>query len=141
MESIGSFLLDRVLKMNWLSDLLWEPVVALGLDPSSAWGGSVHFFLYDTIKITILLCVMIYLISYVQSHFPPERSRKIMGRFDGIGGNIMGALLGTVTPFCSCSSIPIFIGFRKLQKCYVDGNDTFPEKFRHFVEKDRRKIT
>lgn len=113
MESIGSFLLDQVLKMNWLSDLLWMPVSALGLDPSSAWGGSVHFFLYDTIKITILLCVMIYIISYVQSHFPPERSRKIMGRFDGIGGNIMGALLGTVTPFCSCSSIPIFIGFTR----------------------------
>lgn len=113
MDAIGSFLLDQVLKMNWLSDLMWGFVGFIGLDVGSAWGGSVHFFLYDTVKITFLLCAMIFVISYVQSHFPPERSRRIMGRFDGIGGNVMGALLGTVTPFCSCSSIPIFIGFTR----------------------------
>ena len=75
------------------------------------WGGSVQFFLYDVIKITILLCVLIFVISYIQSYFPPERSKKILGRFHGIGANIISALLGTVTPFCSCSSIPLFIGF------------------------------
>mgnify|MGYP002249935044 CR=1 FL=1 len=83
----------------------------IGLDTSSRMGGSVQFFLYDVLKITILLCILIFMISYIQSYFPPERSKKIMGRFHGIWANCIAALLGTVTPFCSCSSIPLFIGF------------------------------
>lgn len=113
MDAIGSFLLDQVLKMQWLSGLLASALSAAGVDVSSPVGASLHFFIYDTVKIVILLTVMIFIISYVQSYFPPERSRKIMGRFRGIGGNVVGALLGTVTPFCSCSSIPIFIGFTR----------------------------
>ncbi len=113
MDAIGSFLLDQVLKMQWLSGLLASALSAAGVDTSSPVGASLHFFIYDTVKIVILLTVMIFIISYVQSYFPPERSRKIMGRFRGIGGNVVGALLGTVTPFCSCSSIPIFIGFTR----------------------------
>lgn len=113
MDTIGSFLLDQVLKMQWLSGLLASALSAAGVDTSSPVGASLHFFIYDTVKIVILLTVMIFIISYVQSYFPPERSRKIMGRFRGIGGNVVGALLGTVTPFCSCSSIPIFIGFTR----------------------------
>ena len=97
--------------MKWLNGLIKKLLSAFGLDTGSRIGGSVQFFLYDVIKITVLLCVLIFLISYIQSFFPPERSRKIMGRFHGIGANIVGALLGTVTPFCSCSSIPIFMGF------------------------------
>ena len=111
MEAIGSFLMDQVLKMQWLSDLVAMLVGAFGLDVTSQWGGTIHFFIYDTIKIVILLCVMIFIISYIQSYFPPERSKRILGRFKGIGGNIAGALLGTVTPFCACSSIPLFIAF------------------------------
>lgn len=113
MEAIGTFILDQVLKMQWLSDLISALLGTAGIDPSSQWGGTLHFFVYDTIKIVILLCVLIFAISYVQSFFPPERSRKIMGRFKGIWGNVVGALLGTVTPFCSCSSIPLFIGFTR----------------------------
>lgn len=113
MEVIGSFLMDQVLKMQWLSDLIAALLGAAGLDVSSQWGGSLHFFIYDTIKIVILLCVMIFVISYIQSYFPPERSKRILGRFKGIGGNIVGALLGTVTPFCACSSIPLFIAFTR----------------------------
>lgn len=113
MDAIGSFLLDQVLKMQWLSGLLASALSAAGVDVSSPVGASLHFFIYDTVKIVILLTVMVFIISYVQSYFPPERSRKIMGRFRGIGGNVVGALLGTVTPFCSCSSIPIFIGFTR----------------------------
>lgn len=113
MDAIGSFLLDQGLKMQWLSGLLASALAAAGVDTSSPVGASLHFFIYDTVKIVILLTVMIFIISYVQSYFPPERSRKIMGRFRGIGGNVVGALLGTVTPFCSCSSIPIFIGFTR----------------------------
>ncbi|MBQ7128748.1 MAG: permease [Clostridia bacterium] len=97
--------------MKWLNSLIRALLGAIGLDTSSRIGGSINFFIYDVIKITVLLCVLIFLISYIQSFFPPERSRKIMGRFHGIGANIIGALLGTVTPFCSCSSIPIFMGF------------------------------
>ena len=97
--------------MKWLSSLIGRLLTAVGLDVNTRIGGSVQFFLYDVIKITVLLCVLIFLISYIQSFFPAERSRKIMGRFHGIGANIVGALLGTVTPFCSCSSIPIFMGF------------------------------
>lgn len=98
--------------MNWLSDLvklLVEKV--LGLNINNKLGGSIHFFIYDVIKIFILLSILIFIISYIQSFFPPERTRKILGRYNGFSANILGALLGTVTPFCSCSSIPLFIGF------------------------------
>lgn len=106
-----SFIQDQILGMKWLDSLIGKLLSAAGLDTGSRIGGSVQFFLYDVIKITVLLCVLIFGISYIQSFFPPERSRRIMGRFHGIGANIVGALLGTVTPFCSCSSIPIFMGF------------------------------
>lgn len=106
-----SFLQDQVLGMKWLNEAVGRGVSLLGLDAASRWGGSVQFFLYDAIKITVLLCTLIFGISYVQSYFPPERSRRILGRFHGLGANVAGALLGTVTPFCSCSSIPLFIGF------------------------------
>ena len=106
-----TFIQEQILGMKWLNVLIGNLLNTLGLDTGTKIGGSVRFFLYDVIKITVLLCVLIFLISYIQSFFPPERSRKIMGRFHGIGANIIGALLGTVTPFCSCSSIPIFMGF------------------------------
>ena len=106
-----TFIQDQILGMKWLNGLIGSILSLLGLDTGTKIGASVQFFIYDTIKITVLLCVLIFLISYIQSFFPPERSRKIMGRFHGIGANIVGALLGTVTPFCSCSSIPIFMGF------------------------------
>ncbi len=115
MQMIGaifSWLNDQLLKMQWLADgvrLLLEKV--FGLSTQTALGGSIHFFLYDTIKIFILLSVLIYAISYAQSYFPPERTKKALGRINGLWGNVMGALLGTLTPFCSCSSIPLFIGF------------------------------
>lgn len=108
---IGRFITDQILGMTWLNALIGSLLAALRLDTTQRIGGSVQFFLYDVIKITILLCVLIFVISYIQSYFPPERSRKIMGRFHGIGANFISALLGTVTPFCSCSSIPLFIGF------------------------------
>ena len=113
MDAVGSFLMDQLLKMQWLSDLIAIFIDALGLDASSRWGGTLHFFIYDTIKIVILLCVMIFIISYIQSNFPPERSKRILGRFKGFSGNVVGALLGTVTPFCACSSIPLFIAFTR----------------------------
>lgn len=97
--------------MKWLNFLIGSVLTGFGLDTNTRIGGSVLFFIYDVLKITILLCVLIFLISYIQSYFPPERSRKILGRFHGIWANCIGALLGTVTPFCSCSSIPLFIGF------------------------------
>jgi uncharacterized membrane protein YraQ (UPF0718 family) len=110
--SVFSWLNDQILKMNWLSDLIaWLVRDVFGLDIQQRVGGSLHFFMYDVVKIFILLSVLIFFISYIQSHFPPERTRKILGRFHGIGANTLGALLGTVTPFCSCSSIPLFIGF------------------------------
>ena len=108
---IGRFIQDQILAMKWLNVLIGRLLGALGLDVTTRWGGSAQFFLYDVIKITILLCFLIFLISYIQSYFPPERSKKIMGRFHGLGANCIAALLGTVTPFCSCSSIPLFIGF------------------------------
>ena len=108
---MGAFIQNQILGMKWLNTLIGSLLSAIGLDTTSRIGGSVQFFIYDVIKITILLCLLIFIISYIQSFFPPERSRKIMGRFHGIGANIVGALLGTVTPFCSCSSIPIFMGF------------------------------
>lgn len=110
--NVFSWLNDQILKMQWLSDVIaWLVRDVFGLDITQRVGGSLHFFMYDVIKIFILLSVLIFIISYVQSHFPPERTRKILGRFRGIGANTLGALLGTVTPFCSCSSIPLFIGF------------------------------
>lgn len=110
-KSVGGFLQNQVLAMKWLNKLIGDFLSMLGLDISGRLGGSVQFFLYDVIKITILLCTLIFLISYIQSFFPPERSKKIMGKFHGVHANIMAALLGTVTPFCSCSSIPLFMGF------------------------------
>lgn len=97
--------------MKWLNALIGAGLSALGVDTAGRVGGSVQFFLYDVAKIAVLLCLLIFLISYIQSYFPPERSKKILGRFRGIGANVVAALLGTVTPFCSCSSIPLFIGF------------------------------
>ncbi len=108
---IWTFIQDQVLGMQWLNAAIGRGLEALGLDLSGRLGGSVQFFLYDVLKITVLLCVLIFCISYIQSYFPPERSRRILGRFHGIGANLIAALLGTVTPFCSCSSIPLFIGF------------------------------
>lgn len=108
---IWNFIEEQIFGMKWLNELLGTVLEAVGLDISGKLGGSIHFFIYDVIKITILLCVLIYVISYIQSYFPPERSKKILGRFKGNGANCIAALLGTVTPFCSCSSIPLFIGF------------------------------
>lgn len=109
---ILEFLNNQLLKMQWLSNAVkWLVESVFGLSVSERLGGSIHFFIYDVIKIFILLSVLIFTISYIQSYFPPERTRKILGRFNGISGNILGALLGTITPFCSCSSIPLFIGF------------------------------
>lgn len=110
-KAIGEFIQNQVLGMKWLNALIGDLLSSLGLDVTGRIGGSVRFFIYDVVKITILLCFLIFLISYIQSFFPPERSKKIMGRFHGVWANIIGALLGTVTPFCSCSSIPLFIGF------------------------------
>ena len=108
---VWPFIQNQVLGMQWLNALIGGILTAVGLDTQTRVGGSVQFFLYDVLKITVLLCLLIFVISYVQSYFPPERSKKIMGRFHGIWANCMAALLGTVTPFCSCSSIPLFIGF------------------------------
>ena len=106
-----SFIQDQVLGMKWLSTLIGNLLKALGFDITGKIGGSIQFFIYDVIKIVVLLCTLIFVISYIQSFFPPERTKKILGRFHGILANIIAALLGTVTPFCSCSSIPLFIGF------------------------------
>lgn len=108
---IWNFIQNQVLGMKWLNELVGFALSALGLDVTGRIGGSIQFFIYDVMKITVLLCVLIFVISYIQSYFPPERSRQILGRFRGIGANIIAALLGTVTPFCSCSSIPLFMGF------------------------------
>lgn len=104
---------EQVLGMKWLNTLIDRILTAVGVDTGSRVGGSISFFLYDVIKILFLLCVMLFVIAFVQSYFPPSRSRRIMARFHGLGANTVGALLGTVTPFCSCSSIPIFIGFTR----------------------------
>ncbi|MBN2851803.1 MAG: permease [Clostridia bacterium] len=111
LKAIWDFFQNQILGMKWLNELIGSGLQALGFDTLNRWIGSLQFFLYDVIKITILLCFLIFLISYIQSYFPPERSKKILSRFHGIGANIVAALLGTVTPFCSCSSIPLFIGF------------------------------
>ncbi|MBQ6418363.1 MAG: permease [Synergistaceae bacterium] len=108
---LWSFVQSQILGMKWLSDAVSFALSSMGLDVNSAAVGSVHFFIYDTVKISILLCVLIFCVSYIQTFFPPERSKRIMGRFRGLKANIIGALLGAVTPFCSCSSIPIFMGF------------------------------
>jgi len=109
---ILKWLNNQLLKMEWLSNLVKYFVEkGFGLDIQDRLGGSIHFFIYDTIKIFILLSVLIFTISYIQSFFPPERTKQILGKYHGIWANLLGALLGTVTPFCSCSSIPLFIGF------------------------------
>ncbi|MGN0496163.1 MAG: permease [Lachnospiraceae bacterium] len=106
-----TFIQDQVLGMKWLRTLIGNLLTSCGLDITGKIGGTIQFFIYDVIKIVVLLCVLIFMISYIQSYFPPERTKKILGRFHGIPANIIAALLGTVTPFCSCSSIPLFIGF------------------------------
>lgn len=111
LKTIWDFFQYQILGMKWLDGLIGSGLSAMGLDTSTRMVGSMEFFLYDVIKITILLCSLIFLISYIQSYFPPERSKRILGRFHGIWANCISALLGTVTPFCSCSSIPLFIGF------------------------------
>lgn len=108
---IWQFFQDQILGMKWLNEVIGKGLSALGLDIGGRVGASVQFFIYDTIKIMVLLGVLILIISYIQSYFPPERTKKILGRFHGVGANCISALLGTVTPFCSCSSIPLFIGF------------------------------
>ncbi len=110
-KTTWDFFQTEVLGMGWLNRLVAFILNACGLDTSSRIGGSIQFFIYDTIKIMILLGVLILIISYIQSYFPPERTKRILGRFQGIWANIIASLLGTVTPFCSCSSIPLFIGF------------------------------
>ena len=111
LKSVWDFFQNEILGMKWLNQLIGNLLEACGLSTETRFGGSVQFFIYDTIKIMLLLGVLILIISYIQSYFPPERTKKILGRFRGIGANMIAALLGTVTPFCSCSSIPLFIGF------------------------------
>lgn len=108
---IWDFIQNQILGMKWMNTLIGNLLEKAGVDTSGRIGGSVQFFLYDVLKITILLCILIFMISYIQSYFPPERSKKLIGRFHGVWANCIAALLGTVTPFCSCSSIPLFIGF------------------------------
>lgn len=111
MQIVWDFIQNQILGMKWLNEVISSLLSSFGLDVTSRMVGSIQFFLYDVIKITVLLCILIFIISYIQSFFPPERSKKIMSRFHGIWANTIAALLGTVTPFCSCSSIPLFIGF------------------------------
>ncbi len=111
MGEIWQFIQTQILGMKWLNDGVGIFLSSIGIDLTSQWGGSLQFFIYDVIKITILLCTLIFFISYIQSFFPPERSKKILSKFKGIWANIVSALLGTITPFCSCSSIPLFMGF------------------------------
>ncbi len=110
-KTAWDFLQNEILGMHWLNRLVGDLLNLLGIDLTDRWGASIHFFIYDTIKIMVLLGVLIFIISYIQSYFPPERTKRILGRFHGLSANILAALLGTVTPFCSCSSIPLFIGF------------------------------
>ncbi len=112
---LGNFISDQILGMKWLNSLLGTAFASMfGAEfMATRWGGAIQFFIYDTIKIIVLLCILIFLISYIQSYFPPERTKKLLGKYKGIWANTMGALLGTVTPFCSCSSIPIFMGFTR----------------------------
>lgn len=115
MKALTDFVTTQLLGMKWLNDLFKLILNGIfGVGFTSKWyGGSIQFFLYDTIKIILLLCSLIFLISYIQSYFPPERTKKMLSKFGGVKGNMLGALLGTVTPFCSCSSIPLFIGFTR----------------------------
>lgn len=110
-KTAWDFFQDEILGMAWLNRLIEKMLNFFGVDTNEKIGGSILFFIYDMIKIMVLLGILIFIISYIQSYFPPERARNILGRFHGIGANIIAALLGTVTPFCSCSSIPLFIGF------------------------------
>lgn len=111
LQNVWDFFQDEILGMKWLNRLIGSGLEAAGLDTGGKVGGSIQFFIYDVVKIMVLLGFLILMISYIQSYFPPERTKKILGRYKGIGANIIAALLGTVTPFCSCSSIPLFIGF------------------------------
>lgn len=111
LQSAWLFFQNQVLGMKWLNQVIGNGLSAVGLDITARWGASIQFFIYDVIKIMVLLGFLIFVISYIQSYFPPERTKKILGKFHGIGANCVAALLGTVTPFCSCSSIPLFIGF------------------------------
>lgn len=111
MKQIGLFIQNQLLGMQWLNQLIGSALRALGMDTDSRLTVGLQFFIYDVIKIVILLCVLIFLVSYIQSFFPPEKSKQILSRFNGVWARIMSALLGTVTPFCSCSSIPLFMGF------------------------------
>ena len=113
--TIGKFIQDQILGMKWLQALIGQLLERLGLELSLNWVGALQFFIYDVIKILILLSILIFLISYIQSYFPPERTKRILGKFNGLLAKVIAALLGTVTPFCSCSSIPIFIGFTSAQ--------------------------
>lgn len=112
---LGDFITEQILGMKWLNTLLGMAFTGIFNEEfmTTRWGGAMQFFIYDTIKIMVLLCLLIFLISYIQSYFPPERTKQILGKFHGMGANAVGALLGTVTPFCSCSSIPIFMGFTR----------------------------
>lgn len=110
-SSVWYFFQNQILGMKWLNKLIGMSLSAIGVDIEGKVGGSIQFFIYDFVKIMILLSVLIFLVSYIQSYFPPERTKKIIGKFKGVTANIVGALLGTLTPFCSCSSIPLFIGF------------------------------
>ncbi|MGN0526276.1 MAG: permease [Acutalibacteraceae bacterium] len=110
-KNIWDFIQNQILGMRWLNEVISRLLGLIGLDIESKIGGSIRFFIYDTVKIMVLLGILILIISYIQSYFPPERTKRILGRFHGIGANMVAALLGTVTPFCSCSSIPLFIGF------------------------------
>src|SRR5574344_2570056 len=111
MQIVFDFIQQQLLGMQWLAVVVSKLLIAIGIDPTERVGGTLQFFIYDSVKIVLLLCILIFVISYIQSFFPPERSKKILGSFHGIIANIIAALLGTVTPFCSCSSIPLFIGF------------------------------
>lgn len=111
LKNIWDFFQNEILGMKWLNRVIQSGLNAAGVDTGGKVGGSIQFFLYDVVKIMVLLGFLILMISYIQSYFPPERTKKILGRFKGIWANIIAALLGTVTPFCSCSSIPLFIGF------------------------------
>jgi hypothetical protein len=111
MNALFTWLTDHLLRMTWLSDAVAALLGSMSIDVATRVGASLHFFIYDVMKIFILLSVLIFTLAYVQSYFPPERTRRILGGYSGIGANVVGALLGTITPFCSCSSIPLFIGF------------------------------
>ena len=111
MKDIWLFISDNIIGLKWINDVVGKLLVLIGIDITSTFGGALQFFIYDMIKISFLLLFLITIISYIQSYFPPKKTKKLLGGLKGIKGNIMGALIGTITPFCSCSSIPIFIGF------------------------------